>query len=510
MAFTLQYDNWLVQSFQPPYMESTKILFNDYVEKAGLCTLYSRQENGNQAIQTFVAMQYVKGYEPPTNKLKDFITSFSMKWLASDNFSEYPYFINNYNANIDSTRHIAFAPIWVKLLGSTASCMFTLQNNTRYLSILPKAGIVNLNPQDYIYGGQFPINEVAPFIYNFVAKLGLPKYEDDYSEPQGGGGSYSDTSENVLLDSLDTINNKSILRTSFISQYWLSQTQLTALSNEFWSDNMITQIKKMFAEPMDAIVSLSLLPVVPDVTESVAVIVGRYRTNINAPIVFKQFVEIDCGELDLKEFWGTALDYSPNTTLEIFLPYIGTRTINIDDVQASTIKLKYRIDTVTGQCVAFLSRVKDDVDNILYTWDGNCAYNISLSAQNFTSAYQSMLQSAGALGVGLVTDNAGLGMVTGAISSLTASAKPTISRGGSMNGTNGILGYKTPYLIVTRPIQSYPADFETFKGYPSNITAKLGDLSGFTKVNTIHLENITATEKELEEIERLLKAGVIL
>ena len=39
---------------------------------------------------------------------------------------------------------------------------------------------------------------------------------------------------------------------------------------------------------------------------------------------------------------------------------------------------------------------------------------------------------------------------------------------------------------------------------------KLKDLSGYTEVESIHLENVPAMEEELNEIERLLKSGVIL
>lgn len=46
-------------------------------------------------------------------------------------------------------------------------------------------------------------------------------------------------------------------------------------------------------------------------------------------------------------------------------------------------------------------------------------------------------------------------------------------------------------------------------GYPSYITAKLGDLEGYTEIDSIHLENIGATESELSEIESILKGGVI-
>ena len=48
-----------------------------------------------------------------------------------------------------------------------------------------------------------------------------------------------------------------------------------------------------------------------------------------------------------------------------------------------------------------------------------------------------------------------------------------------------------------------------FIGYPSLITVQLTELKGYTEVQSIHLENIPATQEELAEIESLLEGGVI-
>lgn len=511
MSFTVEHAAWLKQNFEPITLESTKIIFNDNVVKADYGTIYSELINGYQVMQNIICIQYKKDFTPSTPaRGTDFMTSFYYKKSTDNDYISYPPAIGK-TSEIYPDRHIALMYLETKMMGGSGS-MITINNKAPWFtSTLSNIGMVSLNPQDYIYGDRFPMNVCAPFCFNFLAKLGLPKYEDDYSTPQGGNGTYSDTSENIIIENIDTINDKSVLKTSFVSQYWLSQSQLLALSNEFWSDSMTTAIKKMFADPMDAILSLTMLPVVPDIQESVQLTIGRYKTNINGvPLVFKQFVDVDCGSLDIEEYWGNALDYSPNTIVEIFLPYIGMNTISIDDIQASTIKLKYRIDTLTGQCVAFLSRTKDDVTNILYTWSGNCAYNIPLSGANFSNFTQTLIGAIGSVGVGLATGGMGTAVAVGAISSMTANIKPDIARGGAMNGTNGIMGYKTPYIIITRPVQSFPQELPSFKGYQSNITYKLGDLEGFTKVASIHLENINATDKELEEIERLLKEGVII
>ena len=56
-----------------------------------------------------------------------------------------------------------------------------------------------------------------------------------------------------------------------------------------------------------------------------------------------------------------------------------------------------------------------------------------------------------------------------------------------------------------------PAKFKEIKGYQSNITSQLSSCRGYTEVEYVHLTGISgATDTELNEIENLLKEGVII
>ena len=92
-----------------------------------------------------------------------------------------------------------------------------------------------------------------------------------------------------------------------------------------------------------------------------------------------------------------------------------------------------------------------------------------------------------------------------------ATMKVPISRAGDLIGNWGIMDDYRPYLILHRPVQSLARDYNKFKGYPSNITAVLGTLSGYTEVEHINLQGIpNATGEEMVEIKRLLMGGVLL
>ena len=85
-----------------------------------------------------------------------------------------------------------------------------------------------------------------------------------------------------------------------------------------------------------------------------------------------------------------------------------------------------------------------------------------------------------------------------------------IQRTGSISANTGLLGEMKPYVLVTRPISFIPDSYESLIGRPYQTTATLGSQTGFVKVREVHLDGITATEAEKEEIERMLKKGVIL
>ena len=92
-----------------------------------------------------------------------------------------------------------------------------------------------------------------------------------------------------------------------------------------------------------------------------------------------------------------------------------------------------------------------------------------------------------------------------------SSSKVTTQRVGNISGGVSLMDDFVPYLIVHRPIQSLAQNYAQNKGYTSNISAALSSLNGYTEVEYIHLDGISgATDAELNEIERLLKEGVII
>lgn len=326
----------------------------------------------------------------------------------------------------------------------------------------------------------------------------------------GGNGDYNEKGDDIDIPDIPTY---SALYSGFINVYAPTLSQLNELSTYMWSSDILDTIKKFYANPMDIILGLSIVPVLPQTTGLKNVVMGGISTGVNMYEVTQQYASIYCGEIQIKEFWGSALDYSPYTKIQIYLPYIGIRTLNTDDVMNKIVEVVYRIDVLTGSLTAFIK----SGGSVLYQFSGNCANAIPISGRDFSQIIQSAISATVSLGTTVATGGANAPITAGtALSGVLTTAgnvcnsKTQVQKSGNMGGTSGLLGEQTPYLIIERPKQSMPIDYMKFVGYPSNITSVLSALTGYTEVESVHLEGITATDTEKAEILKLLQEGVIL
>ena len=331
-----------------------------------------------------------------------------------------------------------------------------------------------------------------------------PYFPGGSTEPGGGTGSFDDKGELIGVPGLPTL---SAVSAGFITLFNPTIPQLKNLASYMWSDLFdVAGWKKIFADPMDAILGLSIVPVAVPSPNTEEVKVGNISTGVQMSVAESQYVEVDCGTLNVEEFWGSYLDYAPYTKAEIYLPYCGIHPISVDDIMGKTVRVVYHVDILSGACCAFV----ECGGTVLYSFVGQCSSSIPITGDNWTNVINGAISVAGAIGTMISSGGASAPMAIGQIASTAVNTmKPSIEKSGSMGGTGGMLGVQKPYLILSRPRQALPSKQNTFSGYPSFITEKLGDLSGYTEIDSIHLENVPATEPELSEIESLLKGGVI-
>lgn len=326
------------------------------------------------------------------------------------------------------------------------------------------------------------------------------------SDIGGGAGDFDDTSDPIDFPALPSIG---AVDSGFITIFNPTINEVKSLATYMWTNPLfdLTTWKKIFADPMDAILGLSLIPVsIPD-GGSRAIKVGNIATDVTMNVAATQFIEIQCGAINVNEYWGAYLDYSPYTKVEIYLPYCGAHQLSIDDVMGKTVEVRYHVDILSGACCAYVKCG----ESVLYTFLGQCSSSIPIAANDFTNVINGVLSAAVSIGSMVATGGMTAPLaVPGLASTAVNSMKENVEKSGAISGTGGILAIQKPYIILTRPRQALPTNQNQYTGYPSFITSVLSDLSGYTEIEQIHLHDIPATDGELSEIESLLKTGVIL
>lgn len=355
-------------------------------------------------------------------------------------------------------------------------------------------------------GNYFPFNKYIDMT-DYLSDE--PIYVDPYkpggwSTGAGGGGAYSIPSGTVGYPSLPTL---SACDSGFVSLYNPTKTQIQALASYFWNTLDLSNLKTIFASPIDAVLGLNIVPIQPTVGTAKTINIGNIATTVSANEITNQYAALDCGTVNVVEQWGSYLDYDGFTKCEIYLPYIGTRELNMEEIMGKTVGVMYHVDVLSGSCVAYIKCG----DNVLYNFPGQCSVEIPVTAAKFGSMLSAGLSMATTalqhLGKALsgVVENA-----KDVATSVFNAGKTSVARSGNVGGSAGIMSIQFPYMIFTYPNQSVAEDQKSFTGYPSNITAQINTLVGYTEVDRVHLTGIPATSAELEEIERIMKEGFIV
>ena len=301
--------------------------------------------------------------------------------------------------------------------------------------------------------------------------------------------------------------------TGLANLYNPTLAQLKQFSRWLWgSDGLnLDQLKKLLQDPMQAIIGLHVMYATPTTGADRDIQVGYINSGVTSKIVTEQYTEIDCGTVTINEYFGDARDYSPFTQVYCYLPFIGIVELNADDVVNSVLGIKYKIDVLTGCCLAQLTVKKYGLDAVLYTYTGNCAVQMPITSGNYLSTVSSLLGVVVSAGTAALTGGALAPVaIEAATSAVAGGAKASVAMSGSLGSNAGAMGIRKPYLIIKRVESADANGYNEFYGSPTNKRVNLSQLTGYVRVKDINLSGTNATEDEQNEIVTLLKEGVIL
>lgn len=328
---------------------------------------------------------------------------------------------------------------------------------------------------------------------------------DDYSGAGGGGGDYGTETSYVIPS--DGVPNISAISSGFVKIYHPSHADLMQLKTFLYSSSFLDSVVKLISDPLDYIISLMLFPCEPLDGNDASIGVGGVDSEITSKLLLSQYREFDCGSIDIQEKYGAFLDYDNFTRVSVYLPFCGMVKLDTNLVMHSTIRLRYAVDFLTGDCVAKLY-VKNNhgVNAETYFKEGNCACQIPMDSKNYMSFYTGAVRAIMGAGSALGGNPAGLAQSAQSIASMHIDRE----RVGGISGNAGFLSNYTPYLVVERPVQSYPENYNHVNGRPANIGGVVSSFNGYTEIKEIDLNGVVATETELNEIRALLGNGVYI
>ena len=351
--------------------------------------------------------------------------------------------------------------------------------------------------------------------------------EPPVPEPEGGDADL----DNLDSDGVTGIDDAGIegLGTGFFKVYHLAKgtapTQLDRIHDWIMTRGVFDQKAAQYmAFVMNVMQLFTPFGVTPSGSTEFVKIADDYvlydSSYISATLISKYIQEFLVGTIDIPEVYHSALDYAPYTKLSVYLPFVGVKSVNVNEFMGGKMYVTCAIDYTSGAITYSIRAIRGNVNSILYTFTGNCATCYPVTTEDYSAKISgivnaivggasvvSAVATGGIAAVGMAAMGA-MNAVNGANDAMQGS---NAVRTGTLSSNAGILAHKKPYVIIERPNRKIDeTEYGIINGYPSNVTVQLGTLSGYTKVKEVHLELPNATQDEYDQVEQFLKSGVIL
>ena len=253
--------------------------------------------------------------------------------VGSVNNGSYPTNLTNWDLYDADDNLMASSYSWPVLLNNMQCMWFsqpgfngTLQDATFYSWRLVVDSYIRQTYVCLCYSDSITNRDKFVAWINQIGPLVPPDpYEPGGTSGPGGGtdGTFDFTSTDVPIPPLPGIG---AVNTGFLTLYKPTAGELQSTAPYMWSgafdpDNL----RKLFANPMDAILGLHIVPTASGHPAAAAstLQIGNISTGLSMARVTEQYYELDCGTIMISPKWGAYLDYSPYSKLSLYLPYIG-------------------------------------------------------------------------------------------------------------------------------------------------------------------------------------------
>ena len=403
------------------------------------------------------------------------------------------------------------------------------------------------------YSDSFSVGVSNDFIEKLLIEIESltlsPIFGNASSSGGYSGGSFDNSSDTIAVPNKPSIG---VTNVGFVNVYNPSVSGLINLGSELFPDftppqpapltayitealqlgfnnvvENITNFTNMFinSKLIDYVIDCHVIPIKPTVTTSENIKIGFKSFNQTASKVTSDYIDFDCGSLNIKEYYTNFIDYV-GTRAKLYLPFVGFVPIENEYFQNGILNVKYRFNVIDGSfmCYVLATSSKSELANsVIASYGGNACVHIPITGLNYSNMITGLASgtvatiATASIGGGLASKAlspalASAGVAVGTLNSAlnTLATKPSMQSSNGYNSTSAYLGVRYPYLIIEREVSNFSEYYTSENGLPCNITKTINELSGYIEMDNIHMETLTCTDEEKTMIENLLKSGIIV
>ena len=355
----------------------------------------------------------------------------------------------------------------------------------------------------------------------------------------GGYGGDITASDSYEMDPLPTASAAAL---GFINMYNPTAGGLSSLGEEIFPDldftsvvdptgndivdailnacaafvDVFNQVPKMFeifinSRLIDYVQDCHIVPVAPAIGASEHIKLGFRELETTAPKITTEYVTADLGSVNITEFYQQFMDYQPFTRAKLYLPFIGFVPLEPEYWQNGSISVKYKFNVYDGSFTANViatpdhSKISQMTNTVIGQYAGTAIVHLPLTGLNYSSMVAGLVGGAGAMANAISGGNIAAA-ATAALN--TAASSPQVMSSNSYTASAAFLGQRKPFIIIERSVSHFPKNREHDNGLPSKITTTLETASGFTTISDIDLNGVNATDREKDEIRKILASGI--
>lgn len=309
---------------------------------------------------------------------------------------------------------------------------------------------------------------------------------------------------------------------SSVNIYQISKESLEAFISWFWNTSIVSDwtdviantLTGMYGNLTQCITGIRKFPISNDylvnsTSASSSIKVGRYTYDNNGSGVSNCY-KINSGLLSdvlvasytIIPKYNNFVDYSPYTTLQLYLPFVGVIPLDTNMVMGRTLEIYASASLYTGEIQYTVYSNHGTNNTLLGIYIGMCGIDVPYSLDDALSIFSNASNSV----------TAALGAISGiSMPSIGGSASPMNT---SMSASNQLAIY-TPIkctLIEKRKRYQLPANYASKVGYKCCKKLDMSKVQGLTVISNPIIKQwigTSPTQEEIDEVYSYMENGII-